>query len=164
MNPSEARDLFAYDEWANGRMFRVLDGLSAEQFAKPVASSFASLQDTVGHIVAVEWVWLRRWKGQSPTAPPPWVTGATGDTLRQALAEVQEERALFLADLTDERLEQLVVYRNLKGEEYRQRLGVLLQHLVNHSTYHRGQVATLLRQVGVVPSVTDYVVYRIELG
>jgi len=77
---------------------------------------------------------------------------------------VQKERALFLADLTEERLEQPVVYRNLKGEEYRQRLGVLLQHLVNHSTYHRGQVATLLRQVGAVLPVTDYVVYRIELG
>ena len=164
MNPSEARELFAYNEWANGRVFQVLDGLSEEQFARPIASSFASLQDTVGHIVAVEGVWLRRWKGESPTAAPPWITGASRDTLRQALVAVQKERALFLADLTEERLEQPVVYRNLKGEEYRQRLGVLLQHLVNHSTYHRGQVATLLRQVGAVPPVTDYVVYRIELG
>jgi len=164
MNLGEARDLFTYDDWANARLFRVLEDLTPEQFAKPIVSSFASLQDTVGHIVAVEWVWLRRWNGESPSGPAPWVSGASRETLRQALADVQTERVRFLAELTAERLNQVVAYRNLKGEQFQQPLWVLFQHLVNHSTYHRGQVATLLRQVGATAPVTDYVVYRIELG
>jgi uncharacterized damage-inducible protein DinB len=141
-----------------------LGELTDEQFTRHITSSFPSLRDTVGHIVAVEWIWLRRWQGESPTAPAPWATGASRDTLRQALSDVQAERAEFLARLTAEQLQRVVVYRNLKGDEFRQELRVLLQHLVNHSTYHRGQVATLLRQVGAIPPVTDFVVYRNEVG
>ncbi len=164
MSVAELRDLFAYNEWANARLFEVLGGLTEDQFTRSITSSFSSLQDTVGHIVAVEWVWLRRWEGESPTAPAPWVSGASRDQLRQALADIQEARAAFLARLTAEQLDHVVVYRNLKGDEYRHKLRVLLQHLVNHSTYHRGQAATLLRQVGAVPPVTDFVVYRDEVG
>ncbi len=163
MNVAEFRSLFAYNEWANARLFNALDELTEEQFRQPITSSFSSVQNTVSHIVAAEWVWLQRWKGESLPSAPDWSTGASREQLRQALEGVQAERAEFLAQLADERLDEFVAYRNPKGDEYRNKLSDSFQHLVNHSTYHRGQAATLLRQVGVAPPATDFVLYRSEV-
>lgn len=164
MTVAEVRKLFAYDAWGNARLFRALGGLSEEQVRTVAPSSFSSLQATIAHIVAAEWIWLRRWLGESPTSAPAWAADGSLEKLREALAEVEAERATFLAGLTDARLREPIQYRNLSGEDHRNELGDLLRHLVNHSTYHRGQAATQLRQLGVTPPGTDLIVYLREVG
>jgi uncharacterized damage-inducible protein DinB len=159
MTVDDVRALFAYDEWANARFFKAAAGLGPEQWTRRLTSSFSSLQETLAHIVMAEWVWLRRWKGESPTARPSWASEADVAQLREALSAIERERAEFVAGLTDARLEGLTSYRTLKGEEQRGRLSGLCQHVVNHSTYHRGQAATLLRQVGATVPSTDLVVF-----
>ena len=106
-----------------------------------------------------EWVWLRRFKGESPAARPSWTEGADLASLREALAAIEGERAPLVAGLTDARLQEVIPYRTFKGEEQRGRLSELCQHVANHSTYHRGQAATLLRQVGATVPSTDFVVF-----
>jgi len=158
MTVSEARDLFRFDEWANARLAAALSALSEDACTQPIVSSYGSLRETFAHIVSSEWVWLRRWKGESPTSVPPWMDGGHADLVAR-LAEVETERAAFLDGLADERMDELVVYRRLSGEELRNRLSDLFRHVVNHSTYHRGQAATQLRQLGVVPPSTDFTQY-----
>jgi uncharacterized damage-inducible protein DinB len=160
MNIAELKSFFAYNEWASARLLDAVAHLSEEQFMRNLSSSFPSIRDTFSHIVAVEWVWLRRWKGESPPALPEWATAPSPQVLRQKLSEVEAERSAFLVSLADQDVQQTITYRNLKGEEWRYLLAHLLLHLVNHSTYHRGQIATMLRQVGATPPPTDLLIFK----
>jgi uncharacterized damage-inducible protein DinB len=159
MTIDEARELFAYCEWANDRVFASAEALTPEQLRESVASSFPSVRGTLGHIVGTEWIWLRRWRGESPAAAPDWVAESSLRELRGHLAKVQSEREAHLAGLTNDDLDRVVEYRTLSGQACADPLAGLLRHVVNHSTYHRGQVATQLRQLGVVPPTTDLVAY-----
>lgn len=160
MTLSELRRFFTYNEWANARILGAAEGLSREALTKDLASSFPSIRDTLSHIVAVEWVWLRRWKGESPSVAPDWAAAPDVQTLKARLRDVEAERAGFLDGLRDADLQRRVAYVNFKDEHWEYALGDLLLHLVNHSTYHRGQVATMLRQVGAGAPATDFLVYE----
>jgi len=158
----ELQDLVRYDEWANARVVESLKGLSAEEWSTPVASSFGSLRETFAHIVSAEWIWLRRWRGDVPTAPPGWLKAERLEELLSRLREVEDERRAWLAGLSAEQLESRLSYRTLKGDEYSNVLADQVRHVVNHSTYHRGQAATQLRQLGKIPPSTDFIFYRRE--
>jgi len=150
---------FAYDEWANAGYFDAVAGLTEDQFTRELTSSFPSIRDTLAHIVASEWVWLRRWEGESPEARPEWEPRATLGELRRELSQVETGRSVFLSSLMDEDLDGSITYRDLKGQQWTNRLADLCLHVVNHSSYHRGQLATLMRQVGATPPATDLVVF-----
>jgi uncharacterized damage-inducible protein DinB len=140
-------------------VFAAAEALPAEQLGASAASSFPSIGATLAHIVGAEWVWLRRWLGESPTNVPAWVPNPNLADLKAQLAAVEAEREAFLAGLSDSELERVVPYRTLAGQPCSDPLGNLIRHVVNHSTYHRGQVATQLRQLGLKPPTTDLIVY-----
>ncbi len=156
MTTSEAKQLFAYGSWANARMFAAAEALPPAQVEAAVASSFPSVRATLAHIVGAEWIWTRRWVGESPAAFPPWIASAPLAELKSRLASVEAERAAFLAPLTDTDIGAELRYRGTDGKEFSHPLGDLVRHVVNHSTYHRGQLATLLRQLGQTPPSTDF--------
>ena len=159
MTTGEVRELFAYDAWANALVFEAAAGLSEEQLAHSVTSSFPSVVGTLAHMVAAEWVWLRRWLGESPGGFPDWVAKPVLADLRARLSAVEHERGAFVAGLSDADLGRVVSYRNLAGQAFSDPLDGLIRHIVNHSTYHRGQVATQLRQLGLKPPSTDLIVF-----
>ena len=159
MTTGEVRELFGYAVWANGLTFEAASGLSEEQLRISIASSFPSVGGTLAHLVGAEWVWLRRWLGESPTGFPDWVSKPNLAELRAKLSAVEQERSAFLAGLGDPDLHRVISYRNLSGQAFSDPLGGLIRHVVNHSTYHRGQVATQLRQLGLKPPSTDLIVY-----
>ena len=160
MQIAEHRRSLDYNVWANARIVDACARLSADQWTKDLGTSFPSIRDTVGHIVAVEWVWLRRWKGESPRALPDWAVAASVQSLRTKLDEVEAERAAFVETLVDADLPRRIAYINLKGEPWEYSLGDMLVHLVNHSTYHRGQVSAMCRQVGAAAPPTDFLVFE----
>jgi len=162
MTVEEARALFAYDDWANGRLVEAVERLTAEQSGKTIASSFPSLRETVAHIVMAEWFWLHRWLGENPTKAPAWESGSSLTEVQKALAGVQSDRGALLDRLSDEALAEPAPYRDKGGGEHHQRLGDQMRHVVNHSTYHRGQAATQLRQLGETPPGTDLILYLRE--
>ncbi len=164
MTAAEIRDLYAYNQWASSRLLEAIAGLSSEQLTAAIPSSFPSILGTFAHIVAAEWIWLRRWKGENPTAFPDWLAAPSLARVREKLAEVESERDAFLGSLADADLERPLDYRTLAGDPFRNRLADLLLHVVNHSFYHRGQLVTMLRQVGATPVATDFVVYKREAG
>jgi len=159
---SELLDLVRYNDWANARLVAAVTPLPEEAFSAPITSSFGSLRETLAHIVSAEWIWLRRWTGESPTVAPAWVAEGTRSELVAKLEEIRVERSRFLEALPAQAFQSVIEYRTLAGQSYRNTLADLVRHVVNHSTYHRGQAATQLRQLQVVPPSTDFVRYRNE--
>jgi uncharacterized damage-inducible protein DinB len=159
MTTDEVRELFAYGVWANALVFDAAAALSEEQLHHSVASSFPSVGGTLAHIVGAEWVWLRRWLGESPSNFPDWVSKPVQSDLRARLSAVEHERETFLGGLVDADLGRTISYRTLGGQTFSDPLGKLMKHVVNHSTYHRGQLVTQLRQLGHKPPSTDLILY-----
>ncbi len=158
----EIRELYEYNRWANQRMLDAASRLTPEQFSQDLKSSFTSVRDTIAHIMGAEWIWLARWEGTSPTRTPETWDLSTFDTIRSEWREVERQQGAFISALTDAALRSPVQYRNLKGEPFSNPLWQLLRHLVNHSTYHRGQVTTMLRQLGAPAVSTDLIQFYRE--
>lgn len=163
MTPDDLRALFAYNAWAHARTFAAVRALPGGAVDAPAPSSFPTIRATLAHVVGAEWIWMQRWLGSNPTAPPPWQAGSI-DELEAALAEVSAARDAFLGTLTESDLARPCTYRTLAGAEFTNALGGLLQHVVNHGTYHRGQVATQMRQLGHTPPAIDLVLFMREQG
>lgn len=143
----ELKQLLAYTDWANGLILDATSTLDDEQFTRDLRSSFPSVRDTLLHIAQSDWIWLERWNGVSPDWPPDW-TAETHADIRARWEQVMAERRVFLSGLDDAAMQRRVRYRRMDGSEHENVLWELLLHLVNHSTYHRGQVTTMLRQLG----------------
>lgn len=156
--------LCRHDAWANERMLDAASHLTQADFVRDLKSSHGSIRGTLSHIVWAEWIWLQRWRGVSPTLVFSPANFPDADSLRERFASVEAERSVFLRGLTDDRLLQMVEYRNLRGEPWRYPLWQQLHHVLNHSAHHRGQVATMLRQVGSTCPTTDILVYYDEGG
>ena len=156
MHTEDARRLYAYNDWANDRILAVAAELSDEQFTRNIVSSFPSIRDTLAHVAFAEWLWLQRWNGSSPGEMPPWTVEPSIAGVTDHLHTIAKERRVYLADLPDDRLESFLDYRSMKGDPFSMPLRDLLLHCANHSTYHRGQLVTMLRQVGATPPNTDF--------
>ena len=159
MNTSDVRNLYAYNKWANHRIMDVCRPLDTTHFTRNLGNSFGSIRDTLAHILGAEWVWLERWQHRSPKQLPIADTFPDITTIDRRWQEIERGQNAFLEKLTDTQLEQRIAYTNFKGERWEYSLGQMMQHLVNHSTYHRGQVITMLRQLGGKAISTDYLLY-----
>ena len=148
---------------------QAVSALSAEQFTQDLGGSFRSVRDALLHILAGEWLWLKYWK-----APPENATLAADfrtrrDTwfnpdlfpdvaaVQRRWAEVEKEQVEFVNQLSDQALEEMIPFRTGRAS-----LAHLMQHLANHSTYHRGQISLMLRQVGAAAVSTDFHVFLLE--
>src|SRR4051812_27635125 len=118
MDTNDIRQLFDFNAWANGLVLDAVARLGEEDFTRDLKNSFPSVRDTLAHLLFAEWVWLRRWKGESPRAAP-WAASDFADveSLRAALAEVDGERAALIATLTDDALAAEITYTNTRGEK-----------------------------------------------
>lgn len=156
------RFLYGYVRWADGRMFEAVGKLSPEPWTKDLGSSHKSVRDTAVHVIGGQWMWLSRWKGTSPTAMWDPAEYPSPAPLRAKWEGLSAEIADFAAAQTQATLARDVTYTNTQGKTFTYPLGPLMLHLVNHSTYHRGQVTTLLRQLGAAPVSTDVTAYLAE--
>jgi uncharacterized damage-inducible protein DinB len=161
MNADDVRDLYDFNAWANRQIFTALRPLTAEEFRRDFGISFGSIQGTATHIVGGEWIWLDRFVNGTYTdfmerMKAEWNAEQIPDaaTLEARWQELDRSWRGFMTDLTDERLQTSIPTR---GGEIP--LLKCLQHILNHSTYHRGQVVSLLRQVGHTPPSTDYLLF-----
>jgi uncharacterized damage-inducible protein DinB len=137
-----------------------VQGLTAEQFTSPVGGSFASVRDTLAHIYGADWVWYARWTGEAPTALPDAAQFADLTAIRAAWSEVEEKTRALVARLGETGIQKPLEYRGMDGKVFSQVFWHMAQHVVNHGSYHRGQVTTLLRQLGAAPpQSTDLITY-----
>jgi uncharacterized damage-inducible protein DinB len=150
------REMFAYHRWATGKILDCVAPVTDEELRREIGGSFGSLRGTLLHAYGADWVWLERFHGRSPRALPEGEDLSSFDAIRKRWSEVENQRDAYLAKLTPERLGGDLSYVNFAGESCRYRLGEALFHVANHLTYHRGQIASHLRQLGRNAVATDY--------
>jgi uncharacterized damage-inducible protein DinB len=153
---STLRNFFAFGRWANRTILESVAVLTPEEYARPIGGSFGSVQGTLVHLCGADWVWLERFHGRSPRAMPAGDDLLALEALARKWREVEAGQDAFIATLTQERLAEPLSYIAFSGDSFTRQIGDALLHLANHGTYHRGQVAALLRQLGRKAASTDY--------
>lgn len=159
MKLSEIQFLFDYTKWANHLILDAAANLSEEEFMKDRGVSYQSMHGTMLHLLFAEWVWLRRFQGSSPSAPLAANDYPDLASIKKYWQQIEAKRDEFLATLSDESLEENLTYKDIAGNEHSNLRGLLLQHVVNHATLHRGQVVSMIRQLGIKPPATDFLFY-----
>ncbi|HYM24575.1 MAG TPA: DinB family protein [Vicinamibacterales bacterium] len=152
MNASDLKTMLDFHYWARDRLIDALVMLTPDQYNKDLGSSFKSIRDTVTHTYAAEWAWHERWQGRSPTALIPSDRFADLPALRDAWNESERNIRAFVGRLDDKGIERVIHYKLLNGSDGASPLWQMVQHVVNHASYHRGQVTTMLRQLGAQPA------------
>jgi uncharacterized damage-inducible protein DinB len=150
------REMFAYQRWATGKILDCVAPVTEEELGREIGGSFGSLRGTLLHAYGADWVWLERFHGRSPRALPDGEDLSSFEAIRQRWSKVENDRDAFLAKLTPDRLDEELNYVNFAEEKCRYRLSEALFHVANHLTYHRGQIASQLRQLGKKAVATDY--------
>ncbi|HMP98402.1 MAG TPA: DinB family protein [Cyclobacteriaceae bacterium] len=140
-------NLFEYNYWANSRIILLL------QKEKVRDEKILTL---MGHTLAADITWLSRIK------PLDGAYGLWRKYTIEELVEMQDFASKHWLDYirSSNSLEESIQYKNTKGDVYVSRISNILTHVVNHATYHRGQIALLLRQNGFTPVDTDYIIYE----
>src|ERR1700730_11032395 len=151
MNLQDLRTLLDYHYWARQRLVGGDDPLTPEEFTRDLGSSFKSIRDTVAHIYAAEWAWHQRWQGQSPTALLPADLFLDVSAVRSQWLELEAKVRAFVDGLGETGVKRMIDYTLLSGQRGTSQMCDMLQHVVNHASYHRGQVTTMLRQLGAAP-------------
>lgn len=154
--------LFAYNRWADDRVLAACRGLTAEQYTRELPGGMASLRSTLVHLIGATRAWSRRLQGETVTALATEEELPTLAEAERMLAEARAALDSLLAGMTPEKLSAIFTYRNLKNEEKKLPYWMVLRHVVNHGTYHRGQIAVKLKRLGVEPPQTDLVFWAIE--
>lgn len=154
MSPRDIQNLFDYDLWATNIQLEAISKLSREQYVKDMGSSYGGLRGTLVHIYAAQRIWFERWTGGSPAGLMTQQDFPEFTGLVQEWSALREQVQQFIRNLTGEKLTARLAYRDLKGNPASLPLAYQMQHVVNHSTYHRGQITTMLRQMGVTPPLS----------
>ncbi len=154
MTLPELRTLLEYHYWARDRVLAAAEALTADQYTRDMGNSFRSIRDTLVHVYSAEWVWHSRWEGQVPS----------GHIAPDRLPTVRDLRAAWtghepkVKDVVErtasgpQGLDRVFHYTLFNGKESASVFWHMVQHVVNHATYHRGQVTTMLRQLGAEPA------------
>jgi len=148
MNHSYFIELAEYNIWANKEVNRWLENISPEQWTQPVVSSFGSIEGTVFHLAGAEKLWRERLvKIQSPSFLSSELRVTKDELLGLWMdASISLREAVFQLD--PEQLYNVFGFRRLNGDYMELAYYQAFAHIFNHSTYHRGQILTLLKQVG----------------
>lgn len=157
-----ARDLLVYTIWADRRLLQAAAEVRPEDLVRDTGSSFPSLLATFAHILGAQRIWLARFAGRSLPSVPGIADFPDYATLAAGFAETQAEMEFFLASVTDEQLKAEIRYTNTRGETFARPLWQPVLQLVNHSTYHRGQLVTMLRQMGYPAPQSDFIYFAID--
>ena len=149
-------ELFTYNYWARDCQLIACKGLREEQFLRELGSSFPSVRSTLVHMMETEWIWLERWRQHPPHAEGSSQHFPSVEAITERWGEIEREMRAYLASVSELMLAKPLAYISDHGDTLTSELWRQMFHLINHESYHRGQVATLLRQLGVRPPTTDF--------
>jgi uncharacterized damage-inducible protein DinB len=135
--------LFSYDEWATREVLRVLPSAPPRSV------------ELLAHILSAERLWWERIHQQTQSIPV-WPNFTLDECERQA-KEVSELWREYLTKISEGELSQIILYKNTFGESWSNTVEDILMHVYTHSAYHRGQIATNIREAGGTPAYTDFI-------
>lgn len=142
--------LFNYDNWATNRLIVAAESVQNDP----------KLKDLISHVITARIVWLGRIKTDN-SSTTPWNPRELSENIL-IFNENQANWEVWLNQITETDLRGLIHYKNIKGDPFSGVLKDILTHLINHSTYHRGQIATRLKELGVQVPPTDFIVFTRE--
>ena len=144
------RNLFKYNDWANQQFLITLENNSVKNDQVIVV---------FGHMISAQIIWLNRIK-ELPTSPFPLWERYKVRELKSMVEESSRNWLNYLDEHQLETFEEMIYYSNSKGIKYESTIGDIITHVIAHSAYHRGQVATLLKDEGIQPPVTDFIHFK----
>jgi uncharacterized damage-inducible protein DinB len=153
--------LYAFNRWANAKMLDACRKLTPEQYAAEPVPGWPSVRSTVYHIAVVTEAWLRRLKGDTDETYAAEAEVATVDDAERLLERGYGHLDAILAKFTQEQLA-VPVTLHRRGRSVTLPPWAVLRHVVNHTTYHRGQVASKLKRFGVQQAETDFFFWALE--
>jgi uncharacterized damage-inducible protein DinB len=150
------RRWFAYEKDAHEKTLTSLESVPVGRRDDP---SFRKAIGILGHIAAARALWLHRF-GVRPSGPGTvaelFPENISLEVLASRISDMHEEWSDYLRDMDDAEVARVFEYRSMEGTRYRNRVEDLLTQLFGHSSYHRGQIAALVRSLGGEPAATDY--------
>jgi uncharacterized damage-inducible protein DinB len=158
------QSLARYNRWANRRIYGALAELSADEIAAPRIGFFPSLLKTLNHLIVADRIWLSRL-----TAIPDPETKALDQIIAADLTALTAQRAALderiiavVDDLPAARLGEVLVYKTMAGSPFETPIDMVLAHMFNHQTHHRGQAHGMLSGTQVPPPSLDMIVFLRE--
>jgi len=157
MTAQDFQTLYEFNSWANVRARQTVESLHEEKLYVDMKNSFGSIHGTLVHLVGAEDIWLQRMRGANPGIFMNVENYPTYQSVKSKWMEVEEGWQKYISTLKEGELQRTLIFKNIRGEEVKQKVWMALQHIVNHSSYHRGQITTLVRQAGGTPLATDLI-------
>jgi uncharacterized damage-inducible protein DinB len=150
----------AYNAWANNLLLAAVLNLPEEQQVAEAQSSFPSLYKTFLHMLDASSIWWQRLKLQEKIEQPSETFSGGMAALSSSLQQQDKQWQDWVSGANDHALQHEFIYYNSRKERFKQPVYQMLLHLFNHNTYHRGQVVTMMRQLGIekIPQ-TDFIVW-----
>jgi uncharacterized damage-inducible protein DinB len=160
----DLKSLFAYNRWANDRVLSACRALGPDQYDGEPVPGWGSVRSTLVHLADATWIWARRIEGEPVAGRQTEAEVPTLDDAARLLARGQDafERLVDTLAADPGRLAAIWSYRNFEGKALELPLWAVFRHVVNHATYHRGQIASKFGRMGVTPAPTDLVLWAIE--
>jgi uncharacterized damage-inducible protein DinB len=148
-----------YNQWANEITINWLRTITEEQYQKQVISSFDSIEKTSIHIAGAEKIWVERWTGVTEPFLSNVFTGSL-DELIVIWTKSTQDIIKFIEGISEDQLLEVFTFTRLNGDVVTQSYLDTIHHLIHHGCYHRGQIVTMLRQVGFTQiDSTDYITF-----
>lgn len=152
VSPSYLVLLLDFHYWARDRVLDAVAALTPEQYARDLGSSFKSVRDTLVHLYSAESAWYQRWQGASPAGHVSPEQYPDVESLRRAWGDLEKKMRAFLGAQDQAGIDTVYSYTLFNGTAAASPLWQMATHVMNHATYHRGQVTTMLRQLGASPA------------
>jgi uncharacterized damage-inducible protein DinB len=148
-----------FSEWATRRVLESAAALSPDELDRNLGNSYGGVFGTLSHIYQADAIWFDRLMGAPTANLAAYAPGANLAELSDKWSALHDRYRSWAEALGPADWDRIVPHRNVKGEESRQAVWRIVLHLVNHASYHRGQVTTMLRQLGKEPVATDLMLY-----
>ena len=154
------QQLAGFNTWANQKLTELILSLPEDLYQKEVASSFPSIHFTLLHMWSAEHIWWQRLKLAEYVQFPGEKFTGNFEELSAQLLQLSQQWFTWIQQANDVNLTHVFAYQNSKKEHFKQPVYEMLLHLFNHQSFHRGQIVSMLRQLGAdkIPP-TDFIVY-----
>ena len=151
--------LLEYNRWANHLLASQIETFTQEVFEKDLGGSFPSMRATIIHVLESDWLWLNRFNGVLPAEVPRWKTDDSRAITRE-WGRIQDEMFIVSKRMVQD-LNKTIGFRTRKGQQLTMLLTDILTHISHHGSYHRGQLANMIRMSGEKPVGTDYFIFTL---
>ncbi|MFN8414221.1 MAG: DinB family protein [Anaerolineales bacterium] len=162
MDKKDIQFLFKYNQWANAKILKAAQNVSQEQFLQSASYPHGGLRGTLTHLLSAEWIWRKRWQGESPTVRLKPEDFPTFESLQTRWQKEEKELMAYVKSLTNDELDEAFQYKTTTGDMMEDVLWQAMAHVVNHGTQHRSEAAAMLTDLGFSPGDIDVIIYLRE--